>query len=175
MTDLLFKAQKYMNGEDAITAKGLTSKRKKEEPSDSQGKKKDCKDHSSETKASKSSLEVPKKRLNFTPLVMPGDKILMQIKDESGLKWLKPLSTSSRKSNPKKYFRFHKDHDHYIDEFCDLKEQIEELIQKGKLQKFIKRDHQSRSRTEDRAHDDNKDDGQDHPKQAVWGNKDDNW
>lgn len=35
MTDLLFKAQKYMNEEDALTAKGLMGKRKKEEPSDS--------------------------------------------------------------------------------------------------------------------------------------------
>ena len=77
MTDLLFKAQKYMNGEDALTAKGLARKRKKEEPSDSQGKKKDHKDHSSETNASKSSPEVPKKRLDFTPLVMHVDKILM--------------------------------------------------------------------------------------------------
>ena len=39
-TDLLFKAQKYMNGEDALTAKGLTGKWKKDKTSDSQGKKK---------------------------------------------------------------------------------------------------------------------------------------
>ena len=52
MTDLLFKAQKYMNGDDSLTVKELTGKRKKKEPSDSQGKKKDCKDLSSETKAS---------------------------------------------------------------------------------------------------------------------------
>ena len=31
MTDLLFKAQKYMNGEDALIVKGLTSKPKKDE------------------------------------------------------------------------------------------------------------------------------------------------
>ena len=30
MTNLLFKAQKYMNGEDALTTKGLTGKRKEE-------------------------------------------------------------------------------------------------------------------------------------------------
>ena len=117
MTDLLFKAQKYRNKEDALIAKGLTGKWKKEELNDSQGKKKDRKDHSSETKASKSSPEVLKKRLNFTPLVMPANKI------------------------PKKYYRFHKDHGHYSDECHDLKEQIEELIQRGKLQKFVKRDH----------------------------------
>ena len=31
MMDLLFQAQKYMNGEGALIAKGLTGKRKKEE------------------------------------------------------------------------------------------------------------------------------------------------
>ena len=116
-----------------------------------------------ETKASKSSPEVPKNRLNFTQLVMPTDKILMQIKDKPGLKWLKPLSTSSRKHDPKKYCRFHKDHVHYTNECRDLKEQIKELIH----QKFIKRNHKSRSRTKDKPHDDNKDDGRDYLKQAV--------
>ena len=86
MTDLLFKTQKYMNGEDALTVKGLTGKRKKEEPRDSHGKKKDRKDSYSETKTNKSSSNAPKKKMNFTPLVMPTDKILIQIKDEPGLK-----------------------------------------------------------------------------------------
>lgn len=152
-----------MNGEDALTTKEMMGKWKKEETSDSKGKEKDCKDHLSETEASKSSLEVPKKRLNFNPQVMPANKILIQIKDEPSLKWPKPLSTSSRKCD-KKYCCFHKDHDHYTNECHDLKELAEELIQRGKLQKFVKRDHHSQSRAEDKPHGDNKDDGRDHPK-----------
>ena len=113
-----------MNGDDALTAKGLMGKWKKEEFGDSHGKKKDCKDSYSEAMASKSSLDAPKKKMNFTPLVIPADKILMQIKDEPGLKWPKLLSMSSRKRDLKKYCRFHKDHGHYIDECRDLKEQI---------------------------------------------------
>ena len=35
MMNLLFKSQKYMNGEDALTAKGLTGKWKKEEIAES--------------------------------------------------------------------------------------------------------------------------------------------
>ena len=159
MTDLLFKAQNYMNGEDALTTKGLIGKRKKEELDDSHGKKKDRKDSYSETKTSKSSSDTPKKKMTFTPLVMPADKILMQIKDEPGLKWPKLLSTSSRKRDLKKYCHFHKDHGHYTDEFHNLKEQIEELIQQGKLQKFIKRDHHPRARADDKPHDDVKEDG----------------
>ena len=78
MMDLLFKAQKYMNGEDALTIKGLTGKRKKDEGVESQSKKKECKDSLMKAKASKSSLEASlKKKLNFTPLIMPVNKILM--------------------------------------------------------------------------------------------------
>ena len=78
-------------------AKGLMGKRKNEEIRESHGKKKDRKDSYSKVKTSKSSPDAPKKKMNFTPLVMPMDEILMQIKDELGLKWPKPLSTSSRK------------------------------------------------------------------------------
>ena len=108
-----------MKGEDALTTKGLIGKRKKEESGDSHGKEKDRKDSYLETKASKSNSEAPKKKMNFTPLVMPIDKILMQIKDEPGLKWPKPLSLSSRKRDPKKYYCFHKDHGRYTDEYHD--------------------------------------------------------
>ena len=75
----------------------------------------------------------------------------MQIKDELSLKWPKPLTSSSRKRDLKKYCRFHKDHGHYTDECRDLKEQIEELILRGKLQKFVKKDHQSQLKEEDKS------------------------
>lgn len=62
MMDLLFKVQKYMNGENALTTKELMGKWKKEESTDLQSKKRDRKDNSSDTKASKSSLEESKKK-----------------------------------------------------------------------------------------------------------------
>ena len=71
--------------------------------------------------------------VKFTPLVMPIDKISMQIKDEHYLKWPRPLHSSPNVQDKKKYCWFHKDHGHLIEECRDLKGQIEELIQKGKL------------------------------------------
>nr|XP_023929259.1 uncharacterized protein LOC112040606 [Quercus suber] len=53
--------------------------------------------------------------------------------------------------NKKKYCRLHKDHGHYVEDCRDLKEQIEELIQKGTLQKFVKKGDSSSFK------DDNKD------------------
>ena len=134
MKDLLFKAQKYMNGEDALTAKGLMSKWKKEENDEFQSKKKDHKDNLTVAKTSESVLETSlKEKFNFTPLLMLVDKILLQIKDDLALKWPKPLSSSLNQKDMKKYYYFHKDHGHYTNECRDLKEKIEKLIQRGKL------------------------------------------
>nr|XP_023884817.1 uncharacterized protein LOC111997011 [Quercus suber] len=77
---------------------------------------------------------------------MPVDKILMQIKDEHYLKWPRPLHSSPHVHDKNKYCRFHKDHDHYTEDCQDLKEQIEELIQKGKLQKYVKKGEYSKFR-----------------------------
>ena len=79
------------------------------------------------------------------------DQILAQIKDEHYLKWSRPLHSLPNVGDKKKYCRFHKDHGHYTEDYRDLNEQIEELIWKGKLQKFVKNGDSSRSR------DDNKD------------------
>jgi len=77
MMDLLFKAQKYMNREDALTAKGLAGKQKKDEGAESQSKKEERKDSHTKAKTRKSSQEASsKKKLNFTPLIIPMDKIL---------------------------------------------------------------------------------------------------
>ena len=46
----------------------------------------------------------------------------------------------------KKYCRFHRDHGHYTEDCRDLKEKIEELIRKGKLQKYVKKGESSRFR-----------------------------
>ena len=53
-------------------------------------------------------------------------------------------------TNKKKYCRFHKDHGHYTEDSRDLKEQIEELIRKGKLQRFVKKGELNKSRDDDK-------------------------
>ncbi|XP_030945657.1 uncharacterized protein LOC115970126 [Quercus lobata] len=70
---------------------------------------------------------------------MPVDQILMEIRDEPSLKWLRPLHSAPSLRDKRKYCRFHKDHGHYTEDCRDLKEQIEELIRNGKLQQYVKR------------------------------------
>ena len=82
---------------------------------------------------------------------MPVGKILTQIKDEYYLIWSRPLHSSPNVRDKKKYCCFHKDHGHYIEDCRDLKKQIEELIWKGKLQKFLKKGDSSRSRGDNKV------------------------
>ena len=74
-----------------------------------------------------------------TPLIMLVDKILTQIKDDHYLKWPRPLHSSPNVCDKNKYCRFHKDHGHNTEDCRDLKEQVEELIRKGRLQKYVKK------------------------------------
>ena len=75
MTDLRFKAQKYMNRVYALTTKGLDGKRKIGDLDESRGKKK--RDHSPSQKSEKVSSSLLKKMVNFTPLDMPMEKLLL--------------------------------------------------------------------------------------------------
>ena len=140
MAEMLLKAQKYMNAEDAMVAirddKKLGDKGRKED--ERRGQKRG--------RPNRRTVEANRRRDNkstrtvkFTPFVMLVDKILMRIKDEHYLKWPRPLHSSPHARDKNKYCRFHKDHGHYTEDCRDLKEQIEELIRKRKLQKYVKK------------------------------------
>ena len=178
MAEMLLKAQKYMNAEDAVAAI-----RDDEKPGDKGGKEDECRGQKKE-RPDRRAAEVNRRRddksnrtVKFTPFVMPVDKILMQIKDEYYLRWPRPLHSSPHVRDKNKYCHFHKDHGHYTEDCRDLKEQIEELIRKGKLQKYMKKgdysnfkggskgQRQFSSRNDDRPHQP--------PLGYNWGDKDD--
>ena len=87
MAEILLKAQKYMNAEDAIA-----TIRDDEKPGDKgrkddklRGQKRKRPDRRT-TNANRRRDDKSTQMVKFTPLVMPIDKILMQIKDEHYLK-----------------------------------------------------------------------------------------
>ena len=133
MAEMLLKAPKYMNAEDALVVikdiEKTSEKGRKED--DRKGQKRERSDRQTSDRGKRKDEKAPH-TIKFTPLVMPVDKILVQIKDEHYLKWPRPLHSSSNVCD-KKYYHFHKDHGHYTEDCKDLKEQIEELIRKGKL------------------------------------------
>ena len=118
-----------MNAEDTVAAI-----RDAEKPRDKERKDDECRGQKRErldrriTNVNRRKDDKGTWTVKFTPLVMPVDKILMQIKDEHYLKWPRPLHSSPHIHDKNKYCRFHKDHGHYTKDCWDLKEQIEELI-----------------------------------------------
>ena len=54
--------------------------------------------------------------VKFTPLVMPIDKMLIQIKNKHYLKWPRPLHSPPNVYDKKKYCQFHKDHGYYTED-----------------------------------------------------------
>ncbi|XP_023892540.1 uncharacterized protein LOC112004522 [Quercus suber] len=147
MAEMLIKAQKYMNAKDALAAIKDTEKpgdrgRKEDERRGQKRERPDRRTNDGNRRKDDKSSRLVK----FTPLVMPIDKILMQIKDEHFLKWPRPLHSSPNVCDKSKYCRFHKDHGHYTEDCRDHKEQIEELIRKGKFQRYVKKGEFSKFR-----------------------------
>ena len=90
MVEMLLKAQKFMNAEDALAtiedAEKPGDKAKRED--DCRGQKRDRPDRRNNDENSRKDDKTPR-TVRFTPLVMPVDKIFTQIKDEDYLKWPK--------------------------------------------------------------------------------------
>ncbi|XP_075639698.1 uncharacterized protein LOC142611481 [Castanea sativa] len=114
MAEMLLKAQKYMNAEDALAAIEDVEKSKERDrkEDDWRGQKRE-QTNCQNTDGSKRKDDKTPRMIKFTHLVMHVDKILAQIKDEHYLKWPRPLHLSPNVRDKKKYCRFHKDHDDY--------------------------------------------------------------
>ncbi|XP_050253760.1 uncharacterized protein LOC126699828 [Quercus robur] len=131
MAELIHSAQNFMNAEDAIIAK----KRKRAEKMEA-----DPLHHSDQGPCPKKGCMGEKKyqdnkkpgssvrNQQYTPLNMPLEQVLMQIKDNPSLKWSEKMKGDPNKRNRNKYCRFHGDLGHNTDECFDLKQQIENLI-----------------------------------------------
>ena len=152
MAEMLMKAQKYMNAKDALVAIKDVEKpgdrgRKDDER---RGQKREHPDHlSNDGLRRKEDRGV--RTVKFTPLIMLVNKILTQIKNKHYLKWLRPLHSSPNVRDKNKYCQFHKDHGHNTKDCRNLKEQVKELIRKGKLQKYVKKNEYSKFRNDNKS------------------------
>ena len=133
MAKMLLKAQKYMNAEDALAAiKDVEKPRDKAKKEDERRGQKRERPNRRNNDGNRRKDDKGPRTVKFTPLVMPVDKMLTQIKDEHYLKWPRPLHSSPSVRDKNKYCRFHKDHGRNTEDCRDLKGQIEDLIRKGK-------------------------------------------
>ncbi|XP_074330471.1 uncharacterized protein LOC141667730 [Apium graveolens] len=74
----------------------------------------------------------------YARLNAPRSQILMEIEKDKDFKWPKPLKGDPEKRDKSRYCRFHKDVGHDTDDYRQLKDEIEYLIQRGKFGRFMK-------------------------------------
>ena len=112
-----------MNAEDAMLAKEMKGKRKRNKGSSSNHDKK--KETRSVEHTTRKKKELPNKKpkfTNFTPLITSIEQVLMQIRDDPSLQWPEPISTLAKRRDKNKYYMFHQDHGHRTDECRHLKD-----------------------------------------------------
>ena len=135
------RAGKYIKAEESLrktvpTSEGNTKKRKGDH---SYG-------HQDEyQRAERDSDSAPKSQrgprfTEYSRLNTPRSQILMEIEKDKDVRWPKALRTDPEKRNKSLYCRFHKDTGHNTDDCRQLKDEIEYLIRKGKLNKYTKGD-----------------------------------
>ena len=120
MSEVLYKATKYMNAEDALLAKEDKPRKRErlEDARQDQGRKKPRTGDRHDERRPKP----PGGRFtSFTPLNASFDQVLMQIKDKGALTFPGKLKSDPTKRLRNKYCRFHRDHDHDTADCNDLK------------------------------------------------------
>ena len=139
MSEVLYRATKYMNVEDALSAQEEKPKRR-ERQDDIQQEQGHKRARTGNRRDERRPKPLGGRFTSFTPLTAPVDQVLMQIKDEEALTYLGKLKGDPNRRSKDKYCRFHRDHDHDTADCYDLKQQIEALIKQGKLQRFVKKE-----------------------------------
>ena len=127
MSEVLYRATKYMNAEDALLAREERPKKRErqEDTWQDQGWKKVRTGNRRDERCPK---PLGGRFTSFTLLTAPIDQVLMQIKDEGVLTFPGKLKSDPNKRSRDKYCRFHRDHGHDMADCYDLKQQIEALI-----------------------------------------------
>ncbi|GAV77958.1 hypothetical protein CFOL_v3_21426 [Cephalotus follicularis] len=157
MADLLKRTERYINAEEEMAARKQKTpwfghqeekrehsqnaperKEKRKERSDLS--KEDLKHklsrHEGSTKGGAPILSYN----TFAPLLDTRTRILAVEQDKVPFQWPEKLRTPAENRNVEKYCRYHRDHGHDTEECRQLKNQIEDLIRKGHLRKYVDRD-----------------------------------
>ncbi|GAV66140.1 hypothetical protein CFOL_v3_09650 [Cephalotus follicularis] len=142
MTGLLRRVEKYINAEEALQAR-----KQKTSWSDHQKRKwgpeltEDDLRHklSKRENSPKRGSPIPNYK-SFAPLLETRTRILVVEKEKVPIQWPPPLRIPVDKRDSSKYCRYHRDHGHDMEDYRQLKNQIEDLIRKGHPRKYVNRD-----------------------------------
>ncbi|RZR82212.1 hypothetical protein BHM03_00008593 [Ensete ventricosum] len=80
--------------------------------------------------------EIQAKQLPAT-FMLPALEIFFQIRERGLLKAPSPMKSHPERRNKRRYYRFHWEYGHDTEEYHDLQYQIEDLIRRGHLRRYV--------------------------------------
>ena len=168
MAEVLAKAEKYINGEEALISKKESSSTHKEKSGTDKRRGRSPKRQSvQETSPKKDGERSPKRRGNlrdrlgppqferrrryspqrFIPLTASVSQVLHEVRNEQFLRWPTQMKSDPTTRDNTKYCEFHRDYGHRTDNCIQLKREIEYLIRRGYLRRFISPESQAQNQT----------------------------
>ena len=169
MAEVLAKAEKYINGEEALLSKRESSSTRKEKGATDRRRGRSPKRQGDQRKSLGTERErSPKRRGNlrdrlgppqsqglqrhspqrFTPLTASVSQVLHEVRNEQFLRWPTQMKSDPATRDNTKYCEFHRDYGHRTDNCIQLRREIEYLIQRGYLRRFISPGNQAQSQTQ---------------------------
>ena len=155
---MLAKAEKYINGEEALISKKKSSSNHKEKSGTDKRQGRNTKRQSVREKSPKKDEErSPKRRGNlrdrlgppqlerrrryspqrFTPLTASISQVLREVRNEQFLRWPTQMKSNPSTRDNTKYCEFYRDYGHSTDDCIQHRREIEILIRRGYLRHFI--------------------------------------
>ena len=169
MAEVLAKAEKYINGEEALLSKKESSSTRKEKGATDRRRGRSPKRQGDQRKFPGTERErSPKRRGNlrdrlgppqsqgrqryspqrFTPLTASVSQVLREVRNEQFLRWPIQMKSDPATKDNTKYCEFHRDYGHRTDNCIQLRREIEYLIQRGYLRRFISPGNQAQSQAQ---------------------------
>ena len=158
MAEVLAKEEKYINGEKAlISKKGSSSTHKEKSGTDKRQGGSPKRQRDRERSPKKDREQSPKRRgsirgrlgppqselrqryspRRFTPLTAAVSQVLREVQHEQFLRWPSQMRSDPTKRDNTTYCEFHRDHEHRTDDCIQLRKEIEYLIRRGYLRRFV--------------------------------------
>ena len=172
MAEVLTKAEKYINGEEAlISKKGSSSTHKKKSGTDKRRERSPKRQSDRERSPKKDGERSQKRHGNlrdrlgppqperqqrysprrFTPLTASVSQVLCEVRNEQFLRCPTQMKSNPATRDNTRYCEFHRDYGHRTDDCIQLKREIKYLIRRGYLRRFIAPENQSQNQAQNQA------------------------
>ena len=161
MVEVLAKTKKYINGEEALLSKQMSSSTQKEKSRGDKKRERSPRRQAYRDRSPRRNREnrerSPKRRGNvrnhlgppqlklqqryspwqYTPLTASVSQVLREVQHDKFMRWPSQIKSDPAKRDNTKYCEFHMDHGHRTDDYIQLRKEIEFLIRRGNLRRYV--------------------------------------